>query len=312
VLPDALVLQEGAAESWIGFVGDLLPLQWRGVRFEPEVQDFLKPCSQLIGNFEGVFSEAPWLPFLQRHSPAILDQLHALFPLERWCFSMANNHAGDFGEADFFKTCTRLEAAKAVVFGTIEHPSCQAGPLKIAAWTEYLNRPAPWICSKPSPAPSGLSIAFPHWGREFSRAPVFKNLPGYAAVIGHHPHLVQPVEVRAGQLIAWSLGNFVTEVKLPVMGEGLILRLGVGKTGLIRAELMRLVLDRRDRKWCVVKGQASKGLLPETVPARLFPPAQEAPKEQARFLNSHDPELPQADPTRSRESRHHDDGQDGS
>ena len=35
---------------------------------------------------------------------------------------------------------------------------------------------------------------------------------GADVVLGHHAHVVQPVEQRGGQLIAWGLGNFIFDL----------------------------------------------------------------------------------------------------
>lgn len=66
-------------------------------------------------------------------------------------------------------------------------------------------------------------VACPHWGTEYVLAPtdaqrrwasVFLEL-GVAAIIGTHPHVIEPVEVLEnaegiGAPVFWSLGNFVS------------------------------------------------------------------------------------------------------
>ena len=56
-----------------------------------------------------------------------------------------------------------------------------------------------------------------HWGEEYQNQPnkeqrYFAQLAidsGADLVIGHHPHVVQPVEKYKNSWIAYSLGNFV-------------------------------------------------------------------------------------------------------
>jgi poly-gamma-glutamate synthesis protein (capsule biosynthesis protein) len=56
-----------------------------------------------------------------------------------------------------------------------------------------------------------------HWGDEYRLEPsaAMRRLgrwmvdQGASAVLGHHPHVVQPVESYRGRPIAYSLGNFV-------------------------------------------------------------------------------------------------------
>ena len=57
-----------------------------------------------------------------------------------------------------------------------------------------------------------------HWGQEYFDEPdqYQKNLAdlaieaGVDIIIGSHPHVLQPVEIRKGVFIAWSLGNFIS------------------------------------------------------------------------------------------------------
>jgi len=58
-----------------------------------------------------------------------------------------------------------------------------------------------------------------HWGVEYNTEPTSlqKELAhamvdvGANIIIGHHPHVVQPVEVYNGSIIAYSLGNFISD-----------------------------------------------------------------------------------------------------
>ncbi|MDR1169908.1 MAG: CapA family protein, partial [Prevotellaceae bacterium] len=74
-----------------------------------------------------------------------------------------------------------------------------------------------------------IIIAFMHWGEEYKRYPDEKQkkitdmffLNGVNLVIGAHPHVIQPMEKRysaAGRcdkLVAYSLGNFVSNQPFP-------------------------------------------------------------------------------------------------
>ncbi len=60
-------------------------------------------------------------------------------------------------------------------------------------------------------------IALPHWGVEYAAAPVAAQREwarrfieaGATLVVGNHPHIIQPVEIVAGQPVFYALGNFV-------------------------------------------------------------------------------------------------------
>lgn len=86
-------------------------------------------------------------------------------------------------------------------------------------------------------------IAFVHWGIEHALLPnkgqkdladwLFKN--GVDHVIGGHPHVVQPIEVREGKdgkkhVMAYSLGNYVSNMTKPNNDGGLMVKMTLTKT----------------------------------------------------------------------------------
>jgi len=71
-----------------------------------------------------------------------------------------------------------------------------------------------------------LVILSIHWGQEYFDEPdqYQKNLADLAIdagadiIIGSHPHVLQPVEIRKGVFVAWSLGNFISSQRY-IKGE---------------------------------------------------------------------------------------------
>jgi poly-gamma-glutamate synthesis protein (capsule biosynthesis protein) len=59
-----------------------------------------------------------------------------------------------------------------------------------------------------------------HWGDEYIQRPSVKQIEtahqmveaGASLVLGHHPHVIQPIERYKNALIAYSLGNFVFDI----------------------------------------------------------------------------------------------------
>lgn len=76
--------------------------------------------------------------------------------------------------------------------------------------------------SKARAARADLIVVCMHWGNEYVYAPTARDKAiadlclqnGANLVIGTHPHVLQPMEIRnpqtEPQLVAWSLGNFVS------------------------------------------------------------------------------------------------------
>jgi poly-gamma-glutamate synthesis protein (capsule biosynthesis protein) len=87
-------------------------------------------------------------------------------------------------------------------------------------------------------------LVFFHGGTELSTEPNqvqrdFARLAadaGADAVIGHHPHVVQPVEIRGDSVILYSIANFLFVSPTPGTERSVIARLRLSKSG-VRVEL---------------------------------------------------------------------------
>jgi hypothetical protein len=279
-----LQLRNGEAEWTMGFVGDICPLFGREAHVGADVQAFLADCDVIVGNFEGVFSDRLWQPFLMKHDPSIFGVLEQIAPLEHWVVSVANNHATDFGMGALRRTLDMLDRRGLRWLGTVERPRLVlAGDVTLTAWTWWLNRPADGVAREDPGAPSrsGLHIALPHWGYEHERRPRSSQTvpPGYDLIVGHHTHLPQPFEQTSDdRLVAWSIGNFVTGKQLPVLGEGALLKVGIArpeekKPEIVRTQFREIDLDR-DQHHCRVSFRQStktSGTEEEKTPSESAP-----------------------------------------
>ncbi len=260
----------------MGFVGDICPLFGREARFGQGVRAFLADCDVVVGNFEGIFSDRPWKPFLMKHAPDIFEAMGRIKPLADWVVSVANNHATDFGREDLRRTIRRLEQQGLRWVGTADRPCFSlGGDVTLTAWTRWLNRPNEGVarCDPTPPSTPGVHIAYPHWGYEHERQPRPHQTPpdGYDLTVGHHTHLPQPFERRDGQLVAWSLGNFITGKQLPVLGEGALLKVDLaypaaGPAKIARARYREIDLDR-NRHQCHVTLRHPEPPAPQHVPS---------------------------------------------
>jgi poly-gamma-glutamate synthesis protein (capsule biosynthesis protein) len=166
--------------------------------------------------------------------------------------SVANNHAFDQGRAGFEETLARLDAADLPYVGAGE-PGREAGPrvlevngLRIAflGYAHFFNQDGN-ACAAPARGPCARAalldperaiadveraartadavVVSVHWGDEYHQQPREADVAlahrladaGALLVLGHHPHVLQPIELypRADgrvALIAYSLGNFVS------------------------------------------------------------------------------------------------------
>lgn len=91
-----------------------------------------------------------------------------------------------------------------------------------------------------------------HWGQEYMTEPDYaQKARGRAAidagadvVLGHHPHVLQPVESYNGGLIFYSLGNFVFDQKKPKTTESMIALITLRKNTRPAAELVPLRISQ--------------------------------------------------------------------
>lgn len=153
--------------------------------------------------------------------------------------SIANNHVCDHGLEGFSQTsgllkdnwflqigsnqdgvseigwmaCKNKKLAFAAFNGINDHPECiLIAPLERAILFNTLNE-----IKKQSP---DFIIYSLHWGNEYvtwpspAQAELAHELidNGVNIIIGHHPHVVQPVENYHGGIIIYSLGNFLFDM----------------------------------------------------------------------------------------------------
>lgn len=164
--------------------------------------------------------------------------------------STASNHSIDHGEAGVRRTLDALDAAGLKHTGSARSEAEWEKPLimdvkgvKVAqisfAFGFVRNEvPAdkPWLANKTSfkaikeaeqrarKAGADVVILSIHWGREYQSAPSTSQLElarriakktGINLVIGHHAHVVQPMEKIGNTWIAYGLGNQMARHEVP-------------------------------------------------------------------------------------------------
>ena len=153
--------------------------------------------------------------------------------------TLANNHLMDCGREGVLETLDVLSAARVSAAGAGVNERAahapvilQAGRLKIGLLGYYWNRRTAATPDQPGSAmdpPDAIEadlralrnrvdrivVTF-HWGVPYEREPSLEDRSkarfaidcGADAVVGHHPHIVQPFEIYRGYPIFYSVGNF--------------------------------------------------------------------------------------------------------
>jgi poly-gamma-glutamate capsule biosynthesis protein CapA/YwtB (metallophosphatase superfamily) len=153
--------------------------------------------------------------------------------------TLANNHLMDCGRAGVLETLEALASAGVAAVGAAENEEAahrpvilQAGRWRVGLLGYYWNRRTAATNEFPGSAmdtPERLRadiaalrkqvdrvvVEF-HWGVPYEREPRLEDREksrfavdcGADAVVGHHPHVIQPLEVYRGCPIFYSVGNF--------------------------------------------------------------------------------------------------------
>lgn len=199
--------------------------------------------------------------------------------------STASNHTYDRGAAGVDRTLDALDAAGIRHTGSARSPAeaasvtlLDAGPARVGflSYTYGFNGiPAPggqaWRANaidqgriladaaRARAAGADVVVVALHWGDEYhagpnalqrALAPALIRSPDIDLVIGHHAHVVQPVEWVDGEWIAYGLGNelAVQSIGFPPNQEGLLVRFTftAGPAGwhVTRAEYEPLLVSR--------------------------------------------------------------------
>lgn len=178
--------------------------------------------------------------------------------------SLANNHSLDAGEGGRAETIATLNAAG--IAGVIEHetgmlvsrrapyPSLRYQLLALDDSTAALVTEAASRAVAAAAQQAELVVVSVHWGGEYQAAPsprqraIAKALAqsGANLVVGHGPHVLQPVEWEGETLVAYSLGNLLFDQPYPADCRwGVILRVTrSASSGRLAVELEPTVVER--------------------------------------------------------------------
>lgn len=240
--------------------------------YEPtfrHIRDYITSADIAVGNLEVTLAGPPFKGYPQFSSP---DEL--AIEAKRAGFDVmitANNHALDRGEEGFLRTLYMLDSLNFFRAGTyrdsaerasfhpliLEKNSIRIALLNYTYGTNGLKIPAPREINridtarirmellKAQTADPDFIIVCMHWGTEYERdenkvqqqlADFILGL-GADAIIGSHPHVVQPVKFYgfsedsvACKPVVYSLGNFVSNQRTQYREGGIVAELHLSKT----------------------------------------------------------------------------------
>ena len=236
---------------------------WRGTA------EILKKADLRLGNLESVLSRAGRV-YVEKEYTLRADP-EAVAALRAGGFnvvSLANNHAMDYGWPPLKETLDLLDREGIAHCGAGADLAAARAPalltvngLRLAFLAYSLTYPKEFYAtsSRPGTAPgyeaylradipaakaqADLVVVFFHWSGEGLNYPrdyqrrlgrLAVDL-GAALVLGHHPHVLQGLEVYHGGLIAYSLGNFAFGSYSERAKDSIILLVELDRAGLRQA-----------------------------------------------------------------------------
>lgn len=236
------------------------------------VRDEISRADIAIGNFETTLGGKPYNGYPSFCAPDefFTSLVDAGFDI----FLTSNNHSLDTGKRGIERTISRMnEEDRIAQVGTyidrtdrdnrypyvFEKNGIKIALLNYTYGTNGLTESAPNIVNRidtaimaqdiakaRAAAPDAI-IACMHWGIEYDQQPNQSQheladwliAHGVDHIIGSHPHVIQPLEMRqdsAGKehLVVYSLGNYISNMKIRATDGGMMVRLVLEKDSVTR------------------------------------------------------------------------------
>jgi poly-gamma-glutamate capsule biosynthesis protein CapA/YwtB (metallophosphatase superfamily) len=190
--------------------------------------------------------------------------------------NLANNHSGDFGDDALLDTLAAARGSGLQPVGAGRDEAAAARPVVVTraglriAFVGFVDvLPSEFAATPDSPGtnwatPAHITAAVKaarrqadvvvatfHWGVELQSLPDSQQLEearialqaGADAIIGGHPHVLQPVLRSGRKLVAYSMGNFVFDAHSGATTHSGILRVGLSGRGVESAHFQPVTID---------------------------------------------------------------------
>jgi poly-gamma-glutamate synthesis protein (capsule biosynthesis protein) len=237
-----------------------------GVKFPFKyVSHLLREADLTIGNLECVIAtKTPWSGIRAKEFLADVRVVDSLLYAGIDVMSVTNNHVMQHGSLAFRETVSLLRLNNIIPVGCIargnsrqeliliRRKSINIGLLSFSLIQDMHNlNPKEYAYCYPVDVEKiveeinvvsnlcDILIVLLHWGDEYSCIPSHEQRElaynlidnGVDIIIGHHPHVLQGVEIYKKKIIAYSLGNFVFNKSYKRCRQSAILEVTVSKDG---------------------------------------------------------------------------------
>ena len=250
-----------------------------------EIISIIPKADGIIANLEAPFAiegnaladKDPHLTF--KIAP---DFVSALKYINISSVTLANNHITDYGSSALKSTTKVLkgsdisftgagsnlyEAVMPIEYGNRETQE-SVGIFSFNAFVPFttsakkdkfgvarFDRKTVYFALKQFQAKYNAFIITVHWGVDYHQFPVpqlvkfakklIDDFPKIIAIVGHHPHLQQPVIYHKERPIFCSLGNFMFDEPFPLSCTGSILTLEIENNRVVKYSMIFTILDEK-------------------------------------------------------------------
>ncbi|MSU55282.1 MAG: AmmeMemoRadiSam system protein B [Candidatus Taylorbacteria bacterium] len=194
------------------------------------IKRFLIGSDIVVANAEGTFTNFPSVTMVAKSDilrftfdPNLLPELKRLgFTL----FSQANNHTLDFGEEGLEESENLIKENEIDWFGDPKnlkphtfYKTIRGQKIAFVGYHQFSGQGFDTVINEIKSAKESDSfvIVYPHWGNEYEKEATQAQIKighafidaGADAVLGSHPHVIEPIEIYKNKVIFYSLGNFI-------------------------------------------------------------------------------------------------------
>lgn len=229
-----------------------------------DITQLLADHDIVIANAEGVFTANKSVSQLNHGDLRFTfatETLPVLKSLGFSALSQANNHALDFGQGGLQFSKDAIVQNGMLPFG--DPLNQNPGPVYITVrgetvalvgYMELFNPGASSTLTAIAQAHErgAFTVVYPHWGEEYNLGTTTAQTQlahsfidaGADAVLGSHPHVVEPVEIYKGKPVFYSMGNFVFDQRWnEAVSRGLAVEISLTKDTVSYRTVPFLIVD---------------------------------------------------------------------
>lgn len=254
------------------------------------VRNYLKQADIVFGNLESPITAGRKIGSGEMIFRANPGMEQALKEVGFNVLSLANNHVPNFGDRGIRETLAYLDTAgikhtgagwddadayapvfleiKGFTFAFLAYndtdvvpPVYEATP--VHGGTAFMNIARMVTAIREAKRHADFVVVSMHSGHEYTaKANHSQSFFAHTAidngadlVIGHHPHVVQPIETYQGKFICYSLGNFIFDQSRSGTREGLMAEFIFDRVGIVRIGLIPVIIEEYCRPRIVSEEQ---------------------------------------------------------